>query len=1047
MNSQGGIQGGSIQLSGNQLNIAGVATNAEFVTNNNNITLTGAVISSLPWQLTTDTGKVTLNSPVTAQAALTINAGSTEINGTITGNNNAPITINGSGASTTLNADILTAGSAITINDSLLLGAENITLSTTQNQATGATISVGGTIDSIGNSSNLTLSAGNGNIEISGAIGAQQSLNNLSANSRGLTQFNGIVNAASLTTDAGGTSELNGGEVNTTGNQTYNDALELGTDTNLNAGGNLSANQITGEGQNLTIGATNITINEVNTGSESSRGGNITLKATDSITTGNLTSGSDLNGNGIGGDVNLEATNNLVTGNITSGSANNQPGGNVNLSSTSGNLQTGSIVSGSLGGNGGDINLDAPNGTISTQAIVSGSLAGNGGDVTLNAQGNIQTLPIVSFGVTSGGNLNLNSSQGSINISRFVTIEINGQNFTLRGINTSSQLGNGGDVSINAASGITSEQINTRSVRGNGGDVNLLSNAANSDIQVTSINAQGGANGNGGTVEITSSRFVRLTETFIDQKNILASISTAAGLNGGSITIRHGGNGVIPFIVGNPSINGSAGEITSGQFEIVNGQYFFTETQGNTSIVSTTGVTQEEINRSVLQFQPQPISPVEQTSAITPTITLNTVSEAQDLLTILEKQTAKTPALIYIGFVMPGVVRGNTIDDREFARHEAELTAMYENFLETENKKSSSILSVSPEDDYELELILVTPGESPYRVQLAGVTRKQVIDLAQELYVELKNKGQDYDLIDYKAVAGQLYDWLLSPLATQLTERKIDTVLFFMPNGLRLLPVAGMYDRNNNEYVVQKDYTVGLAPSLNLVDYRYRNLQNAQVLAFGASEFPPEQNQQPSVDIELPRITQQILSGQDFLNQEFTLTNVQRYRNQEPYPIVHLATHADFDPKNPLDSYIQLYDQKLLLRDWAQLNLSNPTVDLLVISACNTAIGNREVELGFGGLAVQSGVKTAIASLWYVDDTGTLALMDRLYSNLKTAPIKSLALQAAQRDLLNKRIRQQGNQLITPEGNIPLPEVDTKVQEDLSHPFYWAPFTMIGSPW
>jgi CHAT domain-containing protein len=192
-----------------------------------------------------------------------------------------------------------------------------------------------------------------------------------------------------------------------------------------------------------------------------------------------------------------------------------------------------------------------------------------------------------------------------------------------------------------------------------------------------------------------------------------------------------------------------------------------------------------------------------------------------------------------------------------------------------------------------------------------------------------------------------------------------------------------------------------------------------------------------------------IKGGEYFLNPEFNLLNVESQRRQNPLPIVHLATHADFLADSPQASYIQLYNQKLELPQWDRLDLNLPATDLLVISACNSAVGNWAVELGFGGMAVQAGVKTALASLWPVGDIGTVGLMDSFYRNLKEVPIKSEALQLAQRALLNGQYRWVNDRLETPQGEIEFKGVDAqKIQSlDLTHPYFWASFLMIGSPW
>jgi CHAT domain-containing protein len=127
---------------------------------------------------------------------------------------------------------------------------------------------------------------------------------------------------------------------------------------------------------------------------------------------------------------------------------------------------------------------------------------------------------------------------------------------------------------------------------------------------------------------------------------------------------------------------------------------------------------------------------------------------------------------------------------------------------------------------------------------------------------------------------------------------------------------------------------------------------------------------------------------------------------------------------------------------------ATPPVELLVLSACRTAVGDEEVELGFAGLAIQAGVKSALASLWYVNDEATLGLMSEFYQQLKTAPIKAEALRKVQLTMLSGKVRIKNKQLVTSEGEFPIPpELIEQGDRDFSHPYYWSGFTMIGNPW
>ena len=123
-------------------------------------------------------------------------------------------------------------------------------------------------------------------------------------------------------------------------------------------------------------------------------------------------------------------------------------------------------------------------------------------------------------------------------------------------------------------------------------------------------------------------------------------------------------------------------------------------------------------------------------------------------------------------------------------------------------------------------------------------------------------------------------------------------------------------------------------------------------------------------------------------------------------------------------------------------------MELLVLSACKSALGSEEVELGFAGLAVQGGVKSALASLWFISDEGTMALMTDFYQELKRSPIKAEALRRAQVAMLKGEVRLEDGKLVTSQEALPLPPELAKLgNQNLSHPKFWAAFTMIGNPW
>jgi filamentous hemagglutinin family protein len=359
--------------------------------------------------------------------------------------------------------------------------------------------------------------------------------------------------------------------------------------------------------------------------------------------------------------------------------------------------------------------------------------------------------------------------------------------------------------------------------------------------------------------------------------------------------------------------------------------------------------------------------------------------------------------------------------------------------------QTATALSVNPkpQDSDVLELILVTPNNQRTFKRVPGVTRAQVNQVAQQLYAEI-SEPRKANTTDYLAPSQQLYKWLIAPLAGELEQQKIQNLAFITDVGLRSLPLAALHD--GKQFLIEK-YSLGLLPSLSITDTRYVPVKNLEMLAMGASAFPSDQNQSPlpGAGVEVQAITNRIWRGKSFLNQDFTLDNLKGQRAKTPYGIVHLATHADFQAGTQGQSYIQLYNKKLRLKQLRELGWNNPPVELLVLSACRSALGDEQAELGFAGLAVQAGVKSAVASLWYVSDAGTVGLMTEFYRQLNTAPIKAEAMRQAQIDMIQGKIRLEGNKLISNRGSIELPP--QTIIGNLTHPYYWAPFTMIGSPW
>ena len=345
----------------------------------------------------------------------------------------------------------------------------------------------------------------------------------------------------------------------------------------------------------------------------------------------------------------------------------------------------------------------------------------------------------------------------------------------------------------------------------------------------------------------------------------------------------------------------------------------------------------------------------------------------------------------------------------------------------------------------QLQLVLFTQTGEPILKTIPGVSRKKLRETAIMFYSEITDKKRR-NTTTYLPWAQKLYQLLIEPISAELEAANIDTILFSMDSGFRLFPLAALYD--GEKFLIEK-YSISSIPSISLMDSRYNSIQNTTFLGMGASEFT-DQPPLPAVPIELQTISNKLWQGNIFLNEEFTRNNLTNELQKGLYPIVHLATHAEFRSGNASDSYIQLWNDKLRLDELRKLRWNSETAELLVLSACRTAVGDSNAELGFAGLAIATGVKSALGSLWFVDDWATFGLMVEFYSHLGNVPIKAEALRQTQLAMIKGDVRIESGMLKTSSsrGEVALSsQINDIKNKDFSHPYYWAGFTMIGSPW
>ncbi|BAU12345.1 filamentous hemagglutinin family outer membrane protein [Leptolyngbya sp. NIES-3755] len=402
-----------------------------------------------------------------------------------------------------------------------------------------------------------------------------------------------------------------------------------------------------------------------------------------------------------------------------------------------------------------------------------------------------------------------------------------------------------------------------------------------------------------------------------------------------------------------------------------------------------------------------------------------TMQDIQDALTQAQQIKGVRSGIIYALFVpnaiTPAPKSGEMLTDRI-----EPITPLLRSQLKQESDR--------------LELILVTSTGRAIRYSTTA-TRAQVAQQAKLFRLAVSDVEDE----GYLALSKQLYQWLVQPLEPELQREGIQGLIYCLDEGLRTSPIAAMAD--DRGFVIDR-YTISMIPSVTLINRGIHTLTAQSVLAMGADYFR-EHTPLPAVPTELELISEQFWKGNRFLNQDFTLERLLQERQRTQAGIVHLATHAEFNPGKPDRSYIQLWDRPIKLSEMSSIAWSNPALHLLVLSACDTAIDSVEAELGFTGLAAASGVHSVMGSLWEVSDVGTLALMSEFYIQLQKVSTRAEALRRAQLALRNGTVRIENRTLITSTIRVPLPPAlrqDTDLRS-FNHPFYWAAFTLVGNPW
>ena len=345
--------------------------------------------------------------------------------------------------------------------------------------------------------------------------------------------------------------------------------------------------------------------------------------------------------------------------------------------------------------------------------------------------------------------------------------------------------------------------------------------------------------------------------------------------------------------------------------------------------------------------------------------------------------------------------------------------------LSAETGTRSALLYVIPRKTH-LHLVLIPPSGTPIVKDFYDVTDPELFAVSGQFHKGILRM----DAAQSQTSGQQLYDWIIKPYEQELAAAEIDLLLFCLGDGVKDLALPAL--SNDGTYLIET-YAMARIPAFNLIETNYKPFKSGQLLAMGASQFQdPSIPALPGTKKEIAGLSTSLSStGQGqwgvtrLENQAFTQTRINQNLSKQPFSALHVSTHAQFQPGKVEASYIQLWDQKLTLKALNAIDWDQSKADLIVLSACQTALGDTDAANGFAGLALKAGVPSAIGTLWSINDQSTTDLMKAFYSELPDSRTKAQALQSAQVAAIRGSVSSIA----------------------MKAPYYWAGFSLISTPW
>ena len=340
-----------------------------------------------------------------------------------------------------------------------------------------------------------------------------------------------------------------------------------------------------------------------------------------------------------------------------------------------------------------------------------------------------------------------------------------------------------------------------------------------------------------------------------------------------------------------------------------------------------------------------------------------------------------------------------------------------------------------------------------FRTFETPVNQQQLWNKVSQFRTQLSNPNGEKEL---KATSQELYNWLIKPLEGEIKDKNVRHLVFSLDRSTRYIPMAALFD--GKQYLIER-YGISTVLNAGLTDVKDRlpsKKQDIKVLAMGVSKAFPGFNALSNVPLELANIVQQsgkentgIFPGSEFLDEAFIFRTLRD--NLSGNKILHIATHGKFESGRPENSFLLSGTGDKLTVEQIQ-TLQNYMIDthLVVLSACETALGGVDADgIEMSGISfyfLTNGAKAVIASLWLVNDASTSQLMQQFYQNLSTGKMtKSEALREAQIAMIQGKIQSSNTNRSSVNYTPGQSRNSESISRNLSHPYYWSPFILIGN--